>query len=370
MTTYKDSGVNIQAGDDFSKYIYEQIKSTWREDTQFKVTVPSDDFSGLRCVDISGLKNTVMGINFDGVGTKVEIAERLGDFSTIGYDLVAMVCDDAIIRGAIPVVMGSIIDFNNIPEGYAEQLRLCMLIDGYVKAAKEAGVQIINGEVAELGNRVGGIGPLNLNWGAGVIWLAEKDKLISGKNIQVGEKVVLFKENGFRSNGLSLVRKIIDEDLDKARKCPDVYARTILYSVLTPSKIYTPIVKNIIGDFGQESHIHVSGMAHITGGGLPGKLGRMLKPSGLGVELNNIFFPPPIMWGFQKKGEVSDEEAYKTWNMGNGFAICTRHTKIVQDIAESYGVASIIAGEIIEEPVVRIKSKGIYDEGLKLEFKI
>lgn len=366
MITYKDSGVNIKAGDDLSKYIYEQIKTTWKTEGDFKVKVPSDDFSGLRCVDISGLQNVVMGINFDGVGTKVEIAEMLGDFSTLGYDLMAMVCDDAIIRGAIPIIAGSIIDFKNIPDSCPDKLK--DLIDGYVAAAKEAGVQIINGEVAELGNRIGGLGPLNLNWGAGVVWVAEKSKLISGKNIKVGDSIFLLQEKGFRSNGLSLVRKILKEKVGIFHSEEDRFL--FLKSILTPSKIYTSVIKNLLGNLYDSKNESITGMAHITGGGLPGKIGRMLKPCGYGAELKYSFSPPEIMKELQNYGKVADREAYKTWNMGNGFAIVTNdpvnlsHALYAQDERFCY------AGEIIEEPIIKISNNGVYGSGEILTFKL
>ncbi|MDP2946521.1 MAG: AIR synthase related protein [Nanoarchaeota archaeon] len=150
-----------------------------------------------------------MNIGFDGVGTKMELAERVNDHNTIAFDLFAMVCDDAVVRGAEPVLIGSILDVNSLGkdgENYIEQVR--QLAKGYVEAAREANVAIVNGEVAELGNRVGGFGSFNYNWGAGVVWFAKKNNLFTGREIKVGDAVVAFKENGFRSNGLSLVRNI------------------------------------------------------------------------------------------------------------------------------------------------------------------
>src|SRR3989338_7891093 len=117
QTTYADSGVNIELGDDASKILYNAAKVTWenRKGKLGEVIVPFDDFSGLRMVDVSKLpEGTIMCLGFDGIGTKVEIAERVGDHSTMAFDLIAMVCDDAVVRGGEPVLVGSILDVNSL----------------------------------------------------------------------------------------------------------------------------------------------------------------------------------------------------------------------------------------------------------------
>src|SRR3989339_342830 len=140
--TYMDSGVNIELGDDVSKILYNAAKQTWenRKGGIGEVIVPFDDFSGVRAIDVSGLpKGTMMNIGFDGVGTKVEIAERTGNYSTLAYDLFAMVCDDAVVSGAEPVLIGSILDVNSLT-GSIEKVK--QLAHGYVAAAKEANVAV------------------------------------------------------------------------------------------------------------------------------------------------------------------------------------------------------------------------------------
>ena len=364
MITYKEAGVNIEAGDDFSKYIYEQIKSTWVRDGWDKVVTLFDDFSGLRCINISHLDNIVMGVGYDGIGTKVAIAEALGKYYTIAFDLLAMVCDDAVIRGAEPIFVGSIIDLEHIPLDCHIELK--QLVSGYVEAAKYARVQILNGEVAELGNRIKGQGKLNLNWGAGVIWFADRDRLISGKNIEVNDSIVLLREKGFRSNGLSLVRKIYEKVYGPFNVAQD----DILNKILTPSRIYTPAIVDMTGGVEGDRKVEISGMAHITGGGLPSKLGRMLKPSGLGAIIDDPFDPPEIMSKFQREGDVFSVEAYNTWNMGNGFAIVTKDPITVIDIAKEYDIEAKFGGKIIDKKLIQIMDRGAFSKGKLLSFKI
>ena len=117
MVDYKSSGVNIELGDDVSKILYNAAKQTWdnRKGKLGELIVPFDDFSGVRAIDVSNLPTgTLMNIGFDGVGTKMELAERINDHRTIAYDLFAMVCDDAVVRGAEPVLIGSILDVNSL----------------------------------------------------------------------------------------------------------------------------------------------------------------------------------------------------------------------------------------------------------------
>ena len=377
-TSYADSGVNIELGDDVSKILYNAAKETWknRKGKLGELIVPFDDFTGVRAIDVSNLpKGTLMNMGFDGVGTKIEIAERVGDFSTIAYDLFAMVCDDAVVRGAEPVLIGSILDVNSLgknDENYIEQVR--GLAKGYIKAAEAAGVAVVNGEVAELGNRVGGYGPFNSNWGAAVTWFAKKDRMFTGYEIKKGDYIVGFDEKGFRSNGLSLVRRIMvnnfGEDWHKtlARENTNYFSgEELAKAILQPSKIYTKAV--MFGGYSGEPKAEIHGVAHITGGGLPGKLGRILKPSGLGAIIYAPMGPSKIMEICQNLGNVSDEEAYKTWNMGQGMVIITPEPKKVISIASKYniraGTIGVVSNEIGKKILIDSEAR---NHGKRLSF--
>ncbi|MFH2105676.1 MAG: AIR synthase-related protein [Candidatus Micrarchaeota archaeon] len=334
MATYSESGVNIELGDDASKVMYNAARITWenRKGKFGEIVIPFDDFSGLRAIDVSSLpKGTMMSVNFDGIGTKAEIAERLNKHDTMAFDLFAMVCDDAVVRGGEPVLVGSILDVNKLDLNVVKQLA-----KGYVNAAKEANVAVINGEIAELGSRVGGFGGHAYNWGAAVIWFAEKKNMFTGKEIKVGDKLVSFKEKGFRSNGFSLLRKIMEDKWDN---------KTLL-EALEPSKIYTKAVLEMLGK--------LHGVAHITGGGIPGKLGRMLKPSGLGARLDNLFGPCRLMNHCMDVGNVPINEAYKTWNMGNGMIVATDQPDSIIRIAKKHGIEAKVSGEVVKEKGIQI----------------
>ena len=364
QTTYADSGVNIDSGDDVSKILYNAAKQTWdnRKGRLGEVIVPFDDFTGVRAIDISNLPaGTLMNIGFDGVGTKIELAERVRNHRTIAYDLFAMVCDDAVVRGAEPVLVGTILDVNSLgtsDKPFIEEVR--QLAEGYINAAKAANVAIVNGEVAELGSRVGGFGPFNYNWGAGVVWFAKKDRMFTGKKIKEGDYLVGLREEGFRSNGLSLVRKIMKNNHgDNWHQVSWKNGNVSLADLaLTPSKIYTAAVVGMFGGYNGEPKTEVHGVAHITGGGVPGKLGRVLKPSGLGAVIDEPFEPSEFMEYLQALGNVSDIEAYKTWNMGQGMIIVTPKPEEVIKIARDYRIPAQCIGRIVGEQGIRIRNKG------------
>lgn len=364
-STYAASGVDVKLGDDVSEILYNAAKQTWdnRKGKLGELIVPFDDFSGVRAIDVSGLPaGTLMNIGFDGVGTKIEVAERVGDYRTVAHDLFAMVCDDAVVRGAEPVLVGSILDVNSLRDKnkkpFLGQIR--QLAEGYISAANAAGVAIVNGEVAELGDRVGGYGPFNCNWGASVVWFANRDRMFTGMEIRAGDALVGLRENGFRSNGLSLVRKIMrDNHGDDWHGIPwKTGTATLGELVLTPSRIYSKAVVDMTGGYDGEPRVEIHGVAHITGGGIPGKLGRMLKPSGLGVMIDAPFEPSDFMLYTQALGNVADYEACRTWNMGQGMIVATPNPNGVVDVAASHNIRGKQIGYVTKEPGIRIKNRG------------
>ncbi len=365
---YKSAGVDIDLGNEVSKVLYEAAKITWenRKGTLGEVVELFPDFSGLRAVHVGGLPHDAyMNMGFDGVGTKIELAERRERHDTVANDLFAMVCDDAIIRGAEPVIFGSLLDvrsLGNKDESYIDFVK--QLAIGYINAAKEANVAVVNGEVAELGARVSGYGPFNYNWNGGVTWFARKSKMLSGNGIKSGDYLVGLKEEGLRSNGFSLIRKIMQSTY--GNRWHDVISNgeRLGNLALHPSRIYTNAVIDMTGGFYDEPKAEVHGIAHITGGGIPEKLGRTLKPTDLGADIYNPFEPPEIMQLCQSIGNVTDREAYRTWNMGQGMVILTPNPDSIIAVAAKHGIESGIIGEVIKRPGIMIKSKGLDREEL------
>lgn len=377
MLTYKDAGVNVSYGDALSKYVYEISKTTWktRKGILGEIIQPIDGFSGIKYIDVSKLpKNTVMGTNYGGIGTKVELAEQHGCYFDLAHDLIAMVCDDAASYGAEPVLVGSILDIDKIPTSDFSTfggIGLNALIHGYADAAIKANVAIINGEIAELGSRVNGksdllFGP-SLNWGASCIWFANKNNLINTSTIKENDYLVGLKEYGFRSNGFTLLRKVLSIVDDNRFQSASL--RIIVESMLRPSIIYTPAIVEMTGGFQNEKKVEIHGIAHITGGGLYGKMKRILSKHNLSAYIDNPYSPPDISRYCQIEGKISDKEAYKTWNMGNGMVIITPEPNKVIEIAGKHNNKAQVIGKIIKGQKMYIRNKGAFSKIDFLEFE-
>ncbi len=365
---YAAAGVDLERGDDASRILYEAAKATFknRRGRVGELIVPFDDFSGLRAMDVGGLpEGSMLNLAFDGVGTKAEIAQRMEKHDTLAFDLFAMVCDDAIVRGAEPVAIGSVLDVNSLGHGL-DAVR--GLAKGYVAAAAAANVAVVNGEIAELGSAVGGYGPFRYNWCAGLLWLARRERLFTGREPKRGDAVVVFRERGFRSNGLSLARKAFEERYGAEWHATVFRGEKLGNAVLTPSTIYSRAVVAMHGGFDSEGTCELHGVAHITGGGLPEKLGRALKASGLGAELEDLFEPCAAMGHCQEAGDVADEEAYRVWNMGQGLAVITPEPERVIAEAERFGLEAKNAGVLVKGGRIRLKSKGRFRNGEWLDY--
>lgn len=367
--------VNIALGDDVSKMLYEASKLT-HDNRPGLVREAYQSFSGFRSISLgqfNDIANLEMNLGFDGVGTKVEVSERLDDHSVVAHDLFAMVCDDAVVRGAEPMAIGTILDIRQLDDTEHTREAVRQLAYGYVAAASLAKVVVVNGEVAILGNRVGGYGTFNYNWGAAILWLAHKDRVLTGDQILPGDSLVGLAEHGFRSNGITDVRKAIleyygDDWHNKVvRELGDVSLGQL---VQRPSIIYSGFMSELTGglDIEKEPLAQVTGVAHITGGGQPSKLGRMLEPSGLGAEIADPIAPPEIMLKMQELRGFEDKTAYGKWHMGPGMVIATPEPEKVLEVAETQGVVAKEIGQITKKPDIRIRNRGVRQDSSWLCF--
>ncbi len=374
MKTYADSGVHVDLGDKASQILYEAAKKTWihRRGRFGEIFLPLDHFGGLRAIDISQLpQGSLMGFNLDGIGTKTLIASSIQRYDTIAFDLFAMVCDDAVIQGAEPVLLGSILDVNSLVERDPHRDRLSIieeLAKGYVEAARLAHVAVINGELAELGMSIGPSDRFRFNWGASLLWIARKDRLISGEKLKEGDLIVALREDGFRSNGYSLLRRALAKSYGPSWHKMTFQNSTLGEIALQPSTIYTKAVLAMTGGFEHQPQADIHGAVHITGGGIPSKLGRFLKKWHLGASLDDLFEPHPLMLHLQKLHSITDEEAYRTWNMGQGLFIITPNPDPILQIALDYHIQAKIVGSIVSQPKISLRSQGFSNKNNWLYF--
>lgn len=373
QNAYAQAGVDVDVEAEASRIMYEASKETFknREGLIGEIVSPFEDFAALKMVAAGNLpKDTYFSMGFDTAGTKVEIAERVQKYDTIAHDLFAMVCDDALIRGGEPVLIGSNLDIKTLgsDERYIPIIK--ELAKGYVEAAKEANVAIINGEIAQMGSLLNGYGNFPFHWGAASIWFAKKESILTGEEPQPGDAIVVLKEHGFRTNGFTLVRKIFKHAHGDSWHSVKRNNSTLGELALTPSIIYSRFVVRVHGGFEQEGLSPLHGVAHITGGGVPEKIGRVLRRTGLGARLDNLFTPPEIMQYCQRLGGVSDYDAYRAWNMGQGMALISNDPEKVIALAKESKIEAQVAGEVVAEPKIVIRSKGIESPEQELTFSV
>jgi len=339
--TYKESGVDIELGDACSALFYNASLQTFAN-REGKIGVPlksEGGFSGPLYID--DMKDSYLVKNSDGCGTKAEIAHRMGKHDTLAFDLLAMVCDDAVCIGAEPIAAVNSLDAQRLNIDVVRQLAR-----GIIDACKEAGIAMVGGETAELGRSISGYGDSPYTWNAEVTGVVERGKLITGDKISDGDFIVAFKEKGFRSNGLSLARKILEERYGDEYHKTDFHDSSWGAALLVPSQIYTKSVLAMHGAYGKRPVVRLHGVAHITGGGIAGNLGRLIYKGGFGAKIDSPFFPCMAMRELVKIGPVELKEAYSTWNMGNGMMVITPEPDEVIAIAQKNGVTAKVAGKV------------------------
>jgi phosphoribosylformylglycinamidine cyclo-ligase len=304
-----------------------------------------------------------VAISSDGIGTKAELAERTGAYDSLGFDLVAMVVDDLAAVGCEPVALSNVLDVDRPDPAVVDRL-----MSGLHDAATQARVVVTGGEIAELGGRVSGFGNgMRFNWSAtGLGVFADGTSPIDGRSIEADDAVLSLRSGGFRCNGFTRIRGVLSDAYGEAwheeRRSDGTPWGTAL---LTPSLIYAPALRQIA-----EAGIRPTGVAHITGGGIPGNLARVLRACGLGANLEDLFAPHPMMCEVQDLGSIDDAEVYRRWNMGNGMLLVVRPGDVdttLQSIAAA-GYEAKRVGEIVREPAISLRPWG--PGASRLEFPV
>ena len=332
--SYKDAGVNI----DLANQIVKKIKPLIGKTSIPGVLGGIGGFGGLFSLAEQKYKEPVLVSSTDGVGTKLKIAFALNKHDTVGIDLVAMSVNDIITCGAKPLFFLDYISIGKLSEKVVVEL-----VKGVTEGCKMADCALLGGETAEMP----GFYPEGEYDLAGfAVGIVEKSKIIDGREIKEGGSVIGIASNGLHSNGFSLVRKVLLES-NKYRIDDKVYSfgGYLGEELLTPTKIYVHPVLDLLEKY------KILGIAHITGGGMIENIPRIL-PEGVSVQINKESWPkPPIFYLIQKEGKISDEEMYRTFNMGIGMAIVVpdgEAEKILEELrlikCDSYLIGKVIKG--------------------------
>jgi len=313
MLTYKNSGVDIDAGEEAVKLMKGYTKSTFTPDVLSNI----GGFGGfLRLSDIKEYEDPVLVGSTDGVGTKLMIAFDLDKHDTVGIDLVAMSVNDLICCGAKPLFfLDYIATGKMIPE------KMANIVKGIAQGCQQSNCALIGGETAEMADMYKDDEYDLAGFAVGIV---DHAKIIDGSKIKSGDIVVGLTSSGLHSNGYSLARKALGKDEAK--------------SMLTPTRIYVKEIKDIL-----DSNIEVTGIANITGGGIIEKLGRII-PDGLTAEIKlNSWKTPDIFKKIEAKG-IEKNEMYHTFNMGIGMCIVVAKEN-ADKIKDGIFIGEIVNGE-------------------------
>ncbi|MBM4354443.1 MAG: phosphoribosylformylglycinamidine cyclo-ligase [Deltaproteobacteria bacterium] len=345
------SGMDLGLGDRCSHIAFTRAKETFAN----RAGRPGSPIlqvgaSFANCMDYGAVK---VAMTSDGIGSKIEVAERTGVYRTLGFDLVAMVVDDLVSNGFEPANLSNILDVDYLDVRVVDEL-----MQGLADAAAAAQVAVTGGEIAELGARVRGYGPgMHFNWCATAIGLLPQGlRPVDGLALEPGDVLVALPSTGFRSNGFSLVRSVLGRCLGDAwHEQPLAGFDTWGMAALTPSIIYAPAVLGVL-----RSGVDVHGIAHITGGGIPDKLGRVLRVRGLGAVLDDLPPAPWFMAELQRMGGIDDRQAWHLWNMGTGMivAVGRRDAERCAEILRREGHEARVAGRVVPERGISILGGG------------
>jgi phosphoribosylformylglycinamidine cyclo-ligase len=326
--TYKDSGVDIEKGDNFVSMIKEKLSGSEKRNIGL--------FGGMFELQSGQYKNPVLVSGTDGVGTKLLLAKEAGKYDTIGIDLVAMCVNDVITTGAKPLFF---LDY--LATGKLEINKASEVIDGIIDGCRLSGCVLLGGETAEMP----GIYKKGDYEIAGFcVGVVEKKEIIDGRSIGQGDIIIGLRSSGIHSNGLSLARKALFEKKKYRYDAGHpLLSRTLIEELLIPTRIYTDPVCDVV------KNVAVKGIAHITGGGVLGNIIRLL-PSGVKPKIYwEKISTPPVFHIIEDAGGIEKDEMRKTFNMGIGIVlIADRHNneKLVSLLREN-GEEPLIIGEII-----------------------
>ena len=329
--TYKDAGVDIAAGNRFVDMIKPLVKSTSRPE----VLTDIGGFGGLFSLNKDKYKSPVLVSSTDGVGTKLKLAFQLDRHNTVGIDLVAMCVNDIIVQGAEPLFFLDYLGTGMLaPEKAAE------VVEGIAEGCRQAGCALVGGETAEM---PGFYSDGEYDLAGFTVGVVDRDEIIDGSSIQVGEAVIGIASNGLHSNGFSLARDIINKRLKRGLDVvlPEL-GEPLGEALLRPTKIYVKSILNLLRDF------KIQGMAHITGGGLLENVPRILPRHCKAIIRKDAWPKLPLFELLREAGKLEERELYRTFNYGIGMVLIVPQETAEDVLLRLHGLKedAYIIGEI------------------------
>ena len=328
---YSEAGVDIDKGNFFISRIKPLVADTHRRGVLSDI----GGFSGLFSLSSENVKNPVLVSSTDGVGTKLLVAKLCNRHDTIGIDLVAMCVNDVVVCGAKPLFFLDYFASNSLELDVATEV-----VRGIAKGCKLASCSLIGGETAEM---PGLYQPGDYDLAGFAVGICDRDMIIDGSDIRVGDKIIGLASSGLHSNGYSLARKVFFEEAGKnVHDHVEELGRTVGEELLMPTRIYVDSVVNIL-----RRH-KINGLVHVTGGGFIDNIPRVLPPGCLAHIEPGSWPVPPVFTYIQSKGQVDIREMYRTFNMGIGMMAIVAESS-VEDLLhqlKAHGEEPFLIGEI------------------------
>jgi phosphoribosylformylglycinamidine cyclo-ligase len=328
---YREAGVDIPAADAAKARIKGLAKSTFNA----SVLTEIGSFGGMFRPDLSRYREPVLVASTDGVGTKIKVAILAGIHDTVGYDLVAHCVNDILVQGAAPLFF---LDY--VALGKMDPVKVEQIVSGFSRACSEFGCPLIGGETAEM---PGTYAEDDYDLAGFIVGVVEKDSALP-RGVREGDVLLGLPSAGLHTNGYSLGRKVLLEVLGHRvdTHLPEL-GTTVGRALLAPHRGYLAALEPLL------ERDKVRALAHITGGGFPGNIPRVL-PEGLGARLRRGSWEvPPLFRLIQKGGGVSDEEMERTFNMGIGMVVVVSPSELheVEHSLERRGEASFVIGSVV-----------------------
>ena len=331
-STYKQAGVDIQG----AEKALSGVRSAVQQATRPEVLGSIGGFGGLFALKLGQYQHPVLVSSIDGVGTKLKLAAQIGDYQGVGHDIVNHCLNDIAVMGAEPLYF---LDY--IGTGKLDAKVFQTILRGVAQACKRSNVALIGGETAEMPG-IYQKGDYELV--GSIVGLAEKQRILSGKPIRSGDSVIGLAANGLHTNGYSLVRKIIEKLSKRALNQPVPGTRTPLAKALLQAhRNYFPVLEKLLAEFNRARSAAfrkgnaIFAAAHITGGGLPGNLSRVLPKDCDALVDTTSWRVPPLFDFLTEQGKVPFAERYKVFNMGIGLTLVVppEHTEAIIECCRS-----------------------------------
>ena len=303
--TYEDAGVSITTGDAAVERIRSKVRSTFRAE----VIGDLGGFGGLFDFSAHGYQEPLLVSSTDGVGTKGMVAQAMGNYDTIGLDLVAMCVDDLVCSGAEPLFFLDYISMGKLDLHHVEDL-----VEGVADGCRQAGCALIGGELAE---HPGAMPDGDFELVGFAVGVVERSRVITGDRLQPTDVLIALPSPGLRCNGYSMARRLMFDVADRDLSDPAYHdaPMTVGEELLRPSVIYAPAIRSLL------THVDVKAVAHITGGGIPGNLVRVLPKGVSAVVDTSLWQRPHVFDELQRIGDVSETEMRKVFNLGVGMIV-------------------------------------------------